>query len=70
MKTFKFKTTIKCSGCVANVTPILNSETTIQNWSVDITDPEKILTITTAGDQPVKSIELLEKAGYKIEPIH
>ncbi len=70
MKTLKFKTTINCSGCVSKVTPILNNEDTIQKWDVDIYTPEKILTIETNEENPDKVIELVKKAGFKIEPIN
>ena len=40
MKTLKFKTNIKCTGCVAKVTPFLNDEKGIEKWDVDIFNPE------------------------------
>ena len=45
METKKFKTNIKCSGCVATVTPHLNEAVGEANWNVDITDPAKILSV-------------------------
>jgi copper chaperone len=44
MATFKFKTNIKCNGCIATVTPYLNSESTIEKWNVNLQNPEKVLT--------------------------
>ena len=70
MKTLKFKTTIKCSGCLAKVTPVLNGENSIEKWNVDIYNPEKILTIETNEETPDKVIGLIEQAGFKIEPIN
>ena len=69
MTTLKFKTTIKCSGCINKVTPLLNNEASIQQWDVDIYTPKKILTVETADDNSEKIIELVEKAGFTIEPI-
>ncbi|MES2618752.1 MAG: heavy-metal-associated domain-containing protein [Bacteroidota bacterium] len=69
MKTLKFKTTIKCSGCINKVTPLLNNEPSIQKWDVDIYTPKKILTVETADDNSEKIIELVENAGFSIEPI-
>ncbi len=67
MKTLKFKTTIKCSGCLAKVSPFLNDEQSIQKWTVDINTPEKILTVETTETNGEKIIEAVEKAGFKIE---
>ena len=64
MKTLKFKTNIKCDGCIATVTPFLNSEKEIVSWEVDTTNPDKILTVTT--DSSAETIQkVVEKAGYK-----
>jgi copper chaperone len=64
----KFKTTIKCAGCVAKVTPFLNEAVGESNWKVDYENPDKLLTVTQ-GDDKSKVIQALEKAGYKAEPI-
>ena len=65
METLKFKTNIKCGGCVANVTPFLNEMPEIAKWSVDTDNPEKILTIEIKDQLDAeKVIDTLEKAGY------
>lgn len=69
MKTLKFKTNIKCNGCIATVSPALNSDKNIAKWDVDTNSPEKILTIETSEETPNNIINLVEKAGFKIEPI-
>ncbi len=66
METIKFKTTIKCSGCVANVTPFLNEALGEDNWEVDINDPSKVLTVVGETDH-TNVIAAVEKAGYKAE---
>lgn len=66
METTKFKTTIKCSGCVANVTPFLNDALGEDNWKVDFNNPAKILTVVGEKDT-AKVIQAVEKAGYKAE---
>jgi copper chaperone len=68
METIKFKTDIKCSGCIAKVTPHLNEAAGENNWTVDIADPSKILRIEEAADE-VKVIEAVRKAGFKIEKL-
>jgi copper chaperone CopZ len=70
METVKFKTNIKCSGCVATVTPFLNKTVGENNWQVDTQAPEKVLTIQT--DDPTKEAEIIQsvqEAGYKAEKI-
>jgi len=66
METSKFKTTIKCSGCVATVTPFLNEALGEKNWHVDINDPSKILTVTGEADKQ-KVMEAVKEAGFKAE---
>ncbi len=66
METLKFKTNIKCSGCVATVTPFLNDEAGKDNWQVDTENPDKVLTVSTSEAVPAKAIiASVEKAGYK-----
>jgi copper chaperone len=65
MNTLKFKTTIKCGGCIATVTPFLNKIEGISNWSVDTNSPDKILTIETESVSPEKITDTLKTAGYQ-----
>jgi copper chaperone CopZ len=68
MKTLHFKTNIKCSSCIAAVSPELNFKDNIQEWSVDITSPDKTLSITTDySEAEIK--EILEKVGYHAEKL-
>ncbi len=67
METLKFKTTINCGGCVATVTPHLNQIKGIEKWSVDTTNPQKILTVEASGLRPEVIVEKLKEAGYKAE---
>jgi len=69
MASFKFNTNINCSGCIAAVTPFLNSETEIQNWNVDIQNPNKILTVEGENITKEKVIGRVKEAGFKIEDI-
>lgn len=68
METIKFKTTIKCSGCVAKVTPFLNEALGEDNWEVDYNNPSKILTVVGENDKS-KVIDAVERAGYKAEQL-
>ena len=69
METLKFKSSIKCSGCVATVTPHLNSAEGVENWQVDLNHPDKILTVTgeKVSEEQVKAA--LKNAGYTAEKI-
>ncbi|ABG60565.1 heavy-metal-associated domain-containing protein [Cytophaga hutchinsonii] len=68
MKTLHFKTDVNCSSCIATVSPELEFKDKIQDWSIDITNPDNILTITTDyTEAEVK--EILEKVGHKAEPV-
>ncbi|HMG93273.1 MAG TPA: cation transporter [Chryseolinea sp.] len=68
MKDTKFKTTIKCSGCVDKVTPFLNEAVGAGNWEVDLNSPMKVLTIHSEVDQS-KVTKAMEKAGYRAEEL-
>jgi copper chaperone len=68
METTKFKTNIKCSGCLATVTPFLNEALGENNWEVDINNPSKVLSVTGEEDQS-KIVKAVEKAGFKAEKL-
>jgi len=68
METTKFKTTIKCSGCVAKATPYLNEVAGENKWQVDTNDPSKVLTVQGSADERT-IVKTLEKAGFKAEKI-
>jgi copper chaperone len=70
MNTLKFKTNIKCSGCVARSTPFLNDAAGEGNWQVDVNDPSKILTVTAAQPlDPQQVIHAVKEAGYEAEKL-
>ncbi|MDJ1472239.1 cation transporter [Cytophagaceae bacterium DM2B3-1] len=69
MKTLKFKTNIKCDGCIAKVTPHLNAVQGIDHWKVDLTSPDKVLEVETENVKAEEVSEALGKAGYKGETI-
>ncbi|KQC01301.1 hypothetical protein AQF98_09215 [Pedobacter sp. Hv1] len=65
----RFKTNINCGGCVAKVTPALNANAGIAEWSVDTTDQNKILSVKSNGISEEELIETIQKTGFKIEAI-
>jgi copper chaperone CopZ len=66
-ETFVFKTNINCNGCVAKVTPILDTTDGIETWTVDITNKDKILSAISNGISKREIIEIVQKVGFKIE---
>lgn len=68
METKKYRTNIKCTGCVDAVTPYLNQAVGEGKWQVDLNDPSRILTVTGESEKDAV-IRALEKAGYKAEKI-
>ncbi|MDP4206990.1 MAG: heavy-metal-associated domain-containing protein [Bacteroidota bacterium] len=69
MTTLKFKTSINCNGCVAKVSPFLDNTNGIDKWEVELTNPQKILTIETSSLKEEDIIEGLKNIGYRAEKI-
>jgi copper chaperone len=69
MQALKFKTNINCGGCVAKVTEPLNQTSGIQSWKVDTDNPDKILVVETDSLQAETIVEVLDKIGFKAEPV-
>lgn len=70
METLNFKTNIKCSGCIAAVTPYLNDIEQVDGWNVDTNSPDKILTVQTTDNRVGELVQqAVERAGYRAEPM-
>ena len=69
MEILKFKTNVKCGGCIASVTPHLNQVKGIISWNVDTTDPLKIMTVETKGISAEEITSVMKTAGYQAELI-
>jgi len=67
MKTQQFKTTIKCTGCLAKVSPFLNEKLAPEEWNVDIFTPSKILTVKSDNITAEEIEEKVREAGFEIE---
>ncbi|MCY7359893.1 MAG: heavy-metal-associated domain-containing protein [Rudanella sp.] len=70
METLKFKTNIKCGGCVATVTPSLNAVEGVESWAVDTADPNKVLTVQAQTATAADVRKAVEAAGYKAESLN
>jgi copper chaperone len=70
METLKFKTNIKCGGCIATVTPALNTLEGVAKWEVDTANPDKILTVQSGRALTASEvIGALKTKGYNAEKI-
>lgn len=69
METLKFKTNIKCGGCIATVTPVLDNDNKIEEWAVDLQSADKILTVST-HHSPMEISDLLKAVGYDATAIN
>ena len=68
MENLKFKSNIKCMGCVSKVTPFLNETVGENKWTVDINNPAKVLEVSgEVSEAQVK--EAVAKAGFTAERI-
>jgi copper chaperone len=69
METLRFKTNLKCSGCVGKIAPGLDTMESIGKWSVDLESPDKILEMEATEDISDEVIEGIKKAGYQISQL-
>ena len=53
-----------CSACVAKVTPALNEVAGAGNWTIDVTNLDKILTVSNDNSTLPEIINALRNAGY------
>lgn len=67
MKTLKFKTNLKCSGCVAKVKAQMDQAAEIAEWTVDLNSPDRILTVELKSGEPALIAEIFKKNGYEAE---
>ena len=68
MKTSKFKTSAKCGGCVAKIVETLDKFVSRDQWNIDLSTPDRVLTITSELPDD-RVIELVKEAGFKAEKI-
>lgn len=66
-KELKFKTNIKCMGCVTTVTPALDKAVGKGNWEVDLLSADRELTVRTESADAGAVVAALSETGYKAE---
>jgi copper chaperone len=67
MNELKFKTNVNCGHCIAKITPFMDGEKAVSEWSVDTDNPDKIMTVKGENVTGKVIIETLGKAGYTAE---
>lgn len=65
----KFKTNINCSNCLAKVTPFLDKKVGKELWSVDIDNPDKILTVDSDDLTTDDVVKTVKRTGFEAEAI-
>lgn len=67
MNLLRFKTDMKCNGCVSKVTPFIHEIEGIKNWKVEFKVPLSTLEVETDYDIEQQVINAVKKAGYNID---
>ena len=70
MRKVKFKTNINCGGCIKSVTPFLNELENVDNWKVDIDNPDKVLEVELDDENEISVIDAVKKAGFEIDRLY
>lgn len=69
MEELKYKTSLKCNGCIAAIKPGIEQIEGVESWAVDLQSAEKVLTITASKPVSDNVINAVKKTGYLIERI-
>ncbi len=67
MQTYQFKTDASCGGCVTSIGLQLDRIDDIQEWSLNLDDPERRLTVQCESSTPEEIRQAVVKAGFRIE---
>lgn len=70
MKKVVYNSTLKCQGCVDKVKGYLETESRIHSWDVNLTNPNRTLTIEK--DDSLTDSEVIEKfkgLGYGLTKV-
>ncbi|MGC6414132.1 MAG: heavy-metal-associated domain-containing protein [Bacteroidia bacterium] len=69
MNTIKFKSNIKCGGCIAAINEGMNEMVGENQWEVDLSSENRILTVKTENVTSEEISEKLKNLGYTAEKI-
>jgi copper chaperone len=63
----KFKTNLNCGGCVSKVQSDLDNIVGVSNWNVDLTNPNKILSVQTEEITEEEILRIIKSKGFNAE---
>ncbi len=72
MKRLRFKSSLKCNGCINAIKPGMEAIDDINAWRAFLDVEDKIIEVETDGDEETiaNSVqEVVTKAGYTIEKL-
>ncbi|MFA8299930.1 MAG: hypothetical protein ACEPOV_07205 [Hyphomicrobiales bacterium] len=65
MNTYKFKTSLKCQGCVDSISPFMNAVSEINDWKVDFNSKPPILEVQSNFDISQRVISIVRSSGFE-----
>ncbi len=60
-----FKTNLRCEGCLTVIRPVLDKDSAVKRWEVDLASPDKTLTIEGESVDRDHVDRLLKQVGYQ-----
>lgn len=66
MSTITVKTDLHCQGCVDKIKPVLNADSSIEEWTVDLNQDIKVLEVTGDGITKDQLNSHLGSVGYSV----
>lgn len=63
----QFKTNLNCSSCVSKVTEDLDQALGANQWAVDTSNSDKVLTVKSEKLTEQEVIDIISKKGFKAE---
>ncbi len=64
METTILKTDLHCGSCVSKIEPVLKAEKAISDYNIDLTHPDKLITITSENLEIKNVITKINNLGY------
>lgn len=67
METTILKTDLHCDSCVSKIEPVLNADTSISDYSINLDHPDRIITINSEELDVQDIISKISKVGFKAD---
>lgn len=65
MRTQHHRTNLRCGACLETIRPVFDREVGPGLWEVDLSAPDKVLTVHSDTVSPARVAELLQQVGYQ-----